>query len=87
MTLATTDLEDNTFSVDLAPKPERWSSCVNDTGKVPPIDVKITVTLLGVQLAGGLLSSGVVGGPKTDLKKALSMHFEPAWRVCPSNSV
>ncbi|KAB5550804.1 hypothetical protein GE09DRAFT_1222629 [Coniochaeta sp. 2T2.1] len=82
ITIVSDDLVDNSFSTDLVTEPANWSLCVNETGKVPRIEIRTSVALIGTQLNGGLMSSGVVGGQKTDLKKALSLHFEPAWRPC-----
>ncbi|KAB5576126.1 hypothetical protein GE09DRAFT_1215844 [Coniochaeta sp. 2T2.1] len=87
ITIVSRNLVDNRFSIDFVTEPENWSPCVNETGKVPRIEIKTSVALIGTQLDGGLLSSGVVGGQKTDLKKALSLHFEPAWRLCETDRV
>lgn len=65
------------WSVDITTRPEVWSPCVPDTGKVPVIAIRTSVSLNGTTDSGA-----VVGGAKTDLKKALSMHFTSDWRAC-----
>jgi hypothetical protein len=77
VTVAPANLKDNTFEVPLTTSPEVWSTCVAADGKVPAIIIKTTIALDGPK--GG---SSVLGGPKEDMKKALSLHFSPVWRPC-----
>ncbi|KAK3323177.1 hypothetical protein B0T19DRAFT_442675 [Cercophora scortea] len=77
------DLKENKFEVALATQPEDiWSACVGDSGDVPKIVIRTSLSMAGGKLADGQRSGGVVGGAKTDLKKALSVHFQPVWRPC-----
>ena len=76
-TLKAADLKAGMWSVDIKTAPETWSPCVPATGKVPVITIRTSVSLNGTTSSGA-----VVGGAKTDMKKALSMHFSPEWRAC-----
>jgi hypothetical protein len=73
------DLKDNTFEVDLSTTPSIWSPCVRADGVVPDIVIKTTVTLTGTKSTDG---SVVGSSDKTDTKKALTLHFMPAWQPC-----
>jgi len=77
-TVAPKDLKGNEFEVTLNTSPEVWSSCVGADAKVPAIIIKTSITLKGAKTSAG----SVLGGEKTDLKKALALHFQPAWRPC-----
>ncbi|KAK3361311.1 hypothetical protein B0T24DRAFT_539442 [Lasiosphaeria ovina] len=83
-TIAPSDLKANAFQADLHTQPaDIWSACVDASGAVPHISIKTTVSLVGTpRAADGTLSGGAVGGEKTDLKKALGLHFDPVWRPC-----
>ncbi len=84
-TVAPADLKNQTFQVALNVQPDSaWSGCVNSTGKVPLVTIKTTVSLNGTSTSGeqGKFSGGAVGDNKKDLKKALTVHFEPEWRTC-----
>ncbi|KAK4205087.1 hypothetical protein QBC40DRAFT_65801 [Triangularia verruculosa] len=76
-TIAKADLKGNDFEVPLEILPSTYSSCVDETGAVPKIVIKTTVSLIGEKRADGTVSKGVVGGAK-----ALGVHFDPVWRPC-----
>ncbi|KAK3390681.1 hypothetical protein B0H63DRAFT_519893 [Podospora didyma] len=77
------DLHANGFDVNLQTQPaDLWSACVGADGIVPHILIQTTVSLVGTKLADGKLSGGVLGGDKSNLKKALGLHFDPVWRPC-----
>ncbi|KAK3312313.1 hypothetical protein B0H66DRAFT_644554 [Apodospora peruviana] len=77
------DLKDHEFDIDLDTAPaDIWSECVDEKGIVPALTIQTKLTLVAAKRADGTFSSGVVGGEKTDLKKALSVHFDPVWRPC-----
>ncbi|KAK0742069.1 hypothetical protein B0T21DRAFT_408915 [Apiosordaria backusii] len=77
VTITKADLKGNDFEVPLEILPFTYSSCVDETGAVPKIVIKTTVSLIGEKRADGTVSKGVVGGAK-----ALGAHFNPVWRPC-----
>ncbi|KAK4182617.1 hypothetical protein QBC35DRAFT_356339, partial [Podospora australis] len=81
-TITKADIKDGVFELPLEILPTVYSACVEASGDVPKIVVKTTVSLIGERRADGSFSGGVVGGDKTDLKKALGVHFTPVWRPC-----
>ncbi|KAM7212334.1 protein of unknown function (DUF4360) domain containing protein [Rhypophila decipiens] len=79
-TLGGADLKGGNFTVPLATQPtDIWSACVGADGIVPALVIRTGVTLIGSSAA----SVGAVGSAdKTELAKALSIFFTPAWRPC-----
>ncbi|CAP70169.1 uncharacterized protein PODANS_3_2688 [Podospora anserina S mat+] len=71
------DLKGNDLEVSLDILPFVYSACVDESGTVPKIVIKTTVSLVGEKRADGTVSKGVVGGAK-----ALGVHFSPVWRPC-----
>jgi len=78
-------LQDGMFTSTIVTAPETWSTCINDTLKVPAINIRTTLKLSGEQLDdAGAMSVAVVGSSDVkDTKKALIVSFEEAWRPCP----
>ena len=83
-TITKSDLKANSFTVDLHTQPvDIWSACVDEKGTVPAITIQTRLTLIGATHADGTSSGGTVGSSdKTDLQKALGVHFNPVWRQC-----
>ncbi len=81
-TVVAPDVKDHAFQTSVRITPDTWSGCVNSSGKVPLVVIKTTVLLSRTETEGGKFSGGTVGGDKTDLKKALTLHFQPEWRTC-----
>ncbi|KAK0670319.1 hypothetical protein QBC41DRAFT_96496 [Cercophora samala] len=77
VSITSADLKGNDFEVSLDIVPFVYSTCVDETGAVPKIVIKTTVSLVGERRADGTVSKGVVGGAK-----ALGVHFDPVWRPC-----
>ncbi|KAK4172097.1 hypothetical protein QBC36DRAFT_338654 [Triangularia setosa] len=77
VTITKEGLKGNDFEVPLEILPFIYSSCVDETGVVPKIAIKTTVSLVGEKRADGTVSKGAVGGAK-----ALGVHFNPVWRPC-----
>ncbi|KJR81228.1 uncharacterized protein SPSK_01218 [Sporothrix schenckii 1099-18] len=87
-------LNKGSFSVTLNPSPVTWSPCVNDTGLLPVISVRTSVSLNGTAVeATGTYSSGKLGGAAGinmtagGMDNALNLHFVPEWRPCPAESL
>ncbi|KAM7193639.1 protein of unknown function (DUF4360) domain containing protein [Naviculisporaceae sp. PSN 640] len=79
-TISSADLKGGNFTVPLATQPpDIWSACVGADGIVPTLVIRTGVSLVG----SSATSVGAVGSAdKTDLAKALSIFFTPAWRAC-----
>ncbi|CAK7207223.1 hypothetical protein SEUCBS139899_010032 [Sporothrix eucalyptigena] len=86
-TVKASELQNGTFSVTLTPSPVTWSPCVNDTGRLPVISVRTSVSVNGTaKEATNTYSSGKLGDGD-DMDKALGLHFIPEWRPCPAESL
>lgn len=76
---------DAAFEVALATEPtDVWSECVPASGVVPHLSIRVTAGLVGVEVGGGMYSTGTLGGESRDLKKALKVRFTPVWQPCAS---
>ena len=80
-TIRPEDLKNNAFNATLNIKPELWSACVDESGKLPPVGIRTTISLNATK-KGDSYSGGSLGGSKTELKKALLAYFTPAWKPC-----
>ncbi|KAL1889441.1 hypothetical protein Sste5346_008925 [Sporothrix stenoceras] len=93
-TVNASSLVKGTFSVTLTPSPVIWSPCVNETGRLPIISVRTSVSINGTAVeATGTYSSGKlgdgadIGSTSTGMDKALNLHFVPEWRPCPAETL